>query len=71
MSMPKEWMLTLLPQWLAWLKTRWSGCVSNKTIVSANLPFRALYPHKLLIINKIIGWHIASMEANVPAYLTF
>lgn len=55
MSMPKEWMLTLLPQWLAWLKTRWSGCVSNKTIVSANLPFRALYPHKLLIINKITG----------------
>lgn len=71
MSMPKEWMLILLPQWLVWLKMRWSDCVSNKTIVSANLPFRTPNLYKLLIINKIIGWYIASMEANVPAYLTF
>ena len=71
MSMPKKWMLTLLHQLLVWLKMRWSDSVDNKTIVSANLPFCTPYPYKLLIINKIIGWHIASMEANVPAYLTF
>lgn len=45
--------------------------VDNCICHSANLPFRASYFHKRLIINKIIGWHIASMEANVPAYLTF
>ena len=45
--------------------------VDNCICHSANLPFYVSYPRKQLTINKIIGWHIASMEANVPAYLTF